>query len=1447
MPQDDQKHDLEQDIVRDNDNANTNAANAANVEDAKTSSAFDADVIKIVDEELGEEYDMTCTDDLDVVEETYEYIDNDAVYQFTDEQIALALLDILSFDDRNVVAHKSFWNQRVREFLQVLKRQENMNTDDETSWLTHPFVIPVVKARKVIVENDAVDTNDRYTIPLSQLLSERVRLNTTSTEPFTKMLPKLVKLERIWKQLNDDSLFSKSLTIAKAMPAYVYGHDNSLQRVCLDVGDVVDIVGFVFVKHPNDTIDTFVTSDYLKSLASLNIHDSITFIHQTNDNTFGGKVIAKNNDDVVCEIKRGQDTENVVVSLQNPWDNDVMLYPNSYDGFKWTKNSYMDSNVFVTIPPNAALAVFNKFIPTFWDVVRIGRISQSPLNLAIYEELFLQWGLDINSINSKAWNLLREYIQRHVQNLKHQRKKKGITIAPLEANVKELSESCVLDFDKYSDALREYPVYKFANTFVDSARHRIKYLSLQQDDGLYFVTCLIDVLCDKMYDVVNEQKTKYEKELNELASKMERLSAVRKQCTDYTPVVKKTYSDVSALESDNFKPLDGIKVGDYAMCNHHIYRRVSTSDGVQFWSKSIDNGVGTDQCNEKGDIPAFDELQKSDGCVYDDISKLCENKAFLETQNTINNMRERKETIEKLLQFHKLHGGLKQARAQELKDIAVSLHYAAKTRRSDGFVSFDASKDYSHFVGHPDDFQDRYAEAEQGENVFYAVLNPTKDAQDGESSRDKGDTDAGFHELDTNESNTTKAFFINFINYAGIRLARNIIEFVIANVEYYVDVGKLTKDLDRLYKTANQNMEKSLQEILKNNPSQDKQIILKKLRKQRDEQIAKFKKSIKQSHNKNTVLHVCALYVLVVQANITSIEIATTFQGCEKKFSLEGFPLNNNEKSLISYLACVVKGLATPNDPLLSTFADMTIPVIAHEIREVTTKVLLHKTDMASEIQAMSVLHANQQNKERKIQSTEWTGFKPNMKIGALPQHVPYYARYLQNFYNFHQSPEHRIEKITRRFTFTKSFEDAGHFKELERKYQDTIIKVGEGVYRRGKRSPTKMDLFEEKEIVQHHKSILFDKTIDVKLRENQKGNVNANVIANVDIPLRTTMQQCVDNKSEQWWNDFTDKIHGYLDDYTRVADEMGLNNSETMTKCAEYLLFHEKKQTDLNRPHQTLRVLMAFEQFLTDTIKTLMSKITNNWVSDFKLLNQKYKKMDIKDDIVEVQQDDDLQSLVAKLKSFDPQVQTLWCDSMKSWMKVFTQTFPLMTTQMDNSKRLYMYAFSFLYLLFSIVQTSLGNKVPNPFLQLNVEQIQSRSETKRQFMFAMELNEFFIRRFVKSMNNNTFDTMTINKRNEELREQRKLDIIRRLEKLTDDNRKMALQLQKMNLISWADIGNEENEAPPIEQPVEVDVSERNNINEEAENDELVFKGHDRDEQDNDEYMSDDELIQDEY
>jgi hypothetical protein len=141
---------------------------------------------------------------------------------------------------------------------------------------------------------------------------------------------------------------------------------------------------------------------------------------------------------------------------------------------------------------------------------------------------------------------------------------------------------------------------------------------------------------------------------------------------------------------------------------------------------------------------------------------------------------------------------------------------------------------------------------------------------------------------------------------------------------------------------------------------------------------------------------------------------------------------------------------------------------------------------------------------------------------------------------------------------------------------------------------------------------------------------------------------------------------------------------------------------------------------------------------------------------------------------------------------------------------------------MFDISNISRFNTIQDPILKGKLNVIRS-------------ICQLCLSKFIKTMNNNTFDVATAKMKNEALREIGKQDIINRLDKLSDEDRKMALKLQKMNLLEWSDIpeganvidddDDDEVLAGVYGDPIPNAVGKTD----EEENDEMNFKGRDGD------------------
>lgn len=1337
----------------------------------------------IVNDETGDELLMECGEDLEPLEVPIEFIDHDGPIQYTDDQMVFQLLNILSYNDKDVLANKSFWNRRVREFVQVVKK-------DHVSLQDNPFLFPIIDAGFIHVGNDASDEDEdedeaadtEYTtVAMSKLLDRRTYL-THSNESYSTVLPKLIKLERIWENRESMGVLHK----AKADgDAYIY-QGQKLRRVHVFKNDTMHIVGYLYMPSTGATNTVaFDLNEYVKSLTQLSIDDLVDVVDVTG-HVKHGKVTQVQSDENKVIIMLDDESQ-IQISMQAIWTNDVFVYNQLSDGLRFNKSMLKTHNLSVSLFGEAdskrTCHSLLTVLPSVSDVLAFHASEwNSALQLEDFEAVFLKYGLVSESITFADFveiaQILRKNVGNHQVNRSIPRKRRIATVFS--------SHSDILDFDKHQDIVSQYMEYKFKTRFNDTEYHRMKHLFSQGDNGLLFSTCLVAKDLDGTFQYVNKHIKEYEQEALSLGKEMADLKAAsHSDCTTNKPNVVKTYDSLVDLENDNFRDIEGVQIGDYAKVMGTLFKRMKTPDHRQIW---VQDRTVHDRAE------ACDPAQE---CVYDAQKDLCASKDYLIILNKIRNIEERQEVLKRIMHFHSNYGEIKEHQKTVIDGLIQQVH-ATYERRSDYQLHHDDTKDYSQYTGNVNNQDDdRFNQAEQGENVHYAVLrsDPPKAKQ-------------------AIIDNTKRELVEIILDSFGIALDDAATDWIKANLEFYHEQNHLQQLLQKVRQIVSKQAEKLLTEKL---ADRNNKIAPEKLKamfyQQRDKNIAENIKKIKYDFAKKSVVITTALYVLAVQQKLPAVKITKAFPGCSKQFALEGHPLNDKPKSLLSYLACIIKQISTANDDNLHPFSTMSLNEITLAVREQIDKILVDKPGIVATLKTInSSLDAKLQEEGISQTYEEWASFRPVLRRNKGQEQKSALVDYMNRLFDLSKDSMNMYIRLSKDLVAISQYLSDTQFKRLytQIKKEKLVSIPGHGFYTKATREPYD-DLFAKKEITPYSRS----------KRITTESHHSEHAVKRIfdDEDLNTALASF---KDDAYWNVFPETVSGRLQ---QLLSQLDMEDSQLAKDLAAVMYSFDEART-LSRRN-------AYRYFLFGELKTLLGKFTNNWVSDYLWL-QKLPQLDKKkDEMKRVEEilnlDTELADLSIKFVHMPQNIRAALVDVARRICSDLLESYePYTQTDCSStSAQREIYVFDHVHVL----------------IWERLWAVQDDHENASSVL--TDFIVYLMKHFVNVVKSNTFESKYITRKHEELRESRKNDTLRNLEKLSPEAKEAVLALRNLGLLEWTDLKDHvENDEPEPKAKIDPDqdIMQLHNREEEAENNQMQYRGENAEDHDDGDIHDEDDI-----
>lgn len=1393
----------------------------------------------VVNEETGENFIMECGDDLDPLEQSDEYIDYDNPIQFTDDQMSYNLVNILSYNDKNVLKNKELWFRRAREFIQLSKTIQSyqcLNTK----------LFPIIKANKqVIVDNDTYNEieNDRDleqeyaesfldVTKLEDVLQRRMLLSKTQ-ESYTTYTSKAIFAERIWIDSDNkyETNFATRISIEKDTCGYI-GLVDVLRPVklfgkssCGYTGDIVNVLGFVFTVHDSThNLCKFNTNKYINDLSLLQNGDHVKVVYNTSSRIENG--IVKNVSAFEIDIEQSDQTILKIFKGVKVYLNDVFVYHHSKEENElFSKYIFKHSNVLFTLLDGDIMLekTFQMILPSMKEVLTLYD-SDEFCSIHDISCILEKFGFSLDRLTEDA---LSEIRHKMTNNTLKQISKSSTTGVRKKVYRKEFSSTySVLNFDKHSSKFSTYEHgYMFKNNFNDTDYHRISYVFSEGDAGLLYNTQLLSEDVENIFLFVQKNKQHIENELQSVEKAQNDLQSILKKmdCKSFIPQVKKTYKDINVLEKDNFKVIEGVIPGDFAelITNNTkiLYQRhriENNKEQQEFWVKHKEYKT----CNESNNIPNHQEFL-TQKCTYDDRTTLCSTKEYYVAMNKSEQLNKRKTILKRLESLYKKYDIVKHNLTTDIELMKQSISIPRQKSQHVSGIVYEDKVDYTDFVGNPEeDDEDRMGKAEQGEGIVYKIMKP-------DENEDEPNGLSSWLKMRTQEDNknTKKTLVESLVNQLGIELDDDETKYILRNQEYYYNENKLHNDIVLMKKKLIDSTAAVIKKDISNNPKLIKAITDKR-NKERDVKISSNTQILKRAYNKNVVSFISAMFIILVQMKLPNIIIKTAYPSCMKQFGLQGPPLNKSEKSLVKYISCVIKEISIPKDEVFDVFTNMTIEQIQQALLEQINKIISDKQDILHKLEETE-LGINVPKIKITHEYGEWIGYRPCLHLDHIKNNnTSDVVKYITMIMEMSRTQD-SILQLAPDSTFISSFMKNENFNNLFKVLNvknEFDNKKGFGYYQLNKKRQID-DLFTSKPI--ELKTI--EKIVKMRSEEHTPQINNA------------TLKEAIQDKinDDIFWDAFPNRIEELFVNYWSK-----FNMSQDLKDDVSRLLLSIDET-------KALKIKNALKCIVFDDIKTQLGKLIHNWTVDeiwLKMLPQldkskrEYEK--VKDIMISC--NSKIYDIAEKIKidsSFLADLQSIII-SLTGDILNDSGIYNIKTTNpVDIKKNIYVYDYILLTVLYSMLQKILPNE-GDMFDIDHVPKVENIDDPilKNRLKTVFEIGEFLISTTINKIKRNIFDTKDIMRKNELLREGRKNDTISRLDKLTTEERKMTLELQKLQIISWADIPehvgdeamNDLNDNKVNKHEREEDMYDLMNEQEEQENFSVIFKGRDGDENGND-------------
>jgi hypothetical protein len=1265
---------------------------------------------------------LTCGEDLEPIEEVIEYIDDDYILNFSNEETKIQLIDILSYNDPHPEKNKFLWNKRALLYEKLIRPMICNNH----------FIIPVIECKDVCIikkeQEKLLKTVEDETVvytTMQNVLQKRQQL-IKSKESETTMVKKLKNQERLWV-VNSDLTDVHYIKTNIENDTYAFAKSN--KTIYLFRDDEVHIIGYGYIRPNIKKTIIFDTNKYIKFVKSLKKDDDVVLLFNADGRKIQGKVFYIKDENKYVFIHK---LKQYNFYLDRINESEFFLsHPDKFD-VEYCKYALLKKNIVFHLLPddNDGRKTFQMFLPNTRELIQYEK-DLNFLNRYVFEKYIREKysicddvKTYIDTLNDTVQNHIDKYIKFENKNhAKSQQKKRFFHDF--------VSSYHLLDFEHFA-----LP-YPFRNNYNDTEYHRMKYITSSYDYGASYYIKVFREELDVYYKYVSKNKHSIVKELEKTKSLLEQNNASFGKCELNIPNLKKTYKTLKDLEKDNFIDLSDVSIGDYALLDiegttKKYYKRHVIENNKNRLSVWIyDRDISLNLCQEK--------IKDNQICTYDKADDLCKDKEYYRIQNKLHHLEIRKHLLEKWMNFMNSFETVKSDLAKDDENNKL-LYLQNKMTLPSSHMTFDDKIDHSDFIGIEDDTRIHFDEVDS--NMIYSAL-PTDTNQRNHNSKEIHMIDrfillSGFDISDNDRTLMTKIYNYYFSDSLETKLKK-------LEREHDKNIKEELKKIEKKQKEALSKIDEKNRDELKR---KNKQILEQKKREFEKRKKTELEiESLKERENFyiNMISIIIAILTIIIQKNIPNVKIVSPSVSCSKVFSIEGHPINNNEKSLIKYLICVFKEKLSSTNPMYSVLT-------SNKKLELTVKSKIDKL-----LQKRQYLKTTIEENQTKLEQFKkqihkfnheipWITYKPvyqHTTTIRIRNSIPFFISELLN----KQCTEyHALQNIHDGFMnyLLEINKDLSQIYKNVRKDQE-VQKV----------------LIQGKIIInsirEPNTNLFLEKPIEIN---NYKKIKNMQVLEDENKTYPDFIRPLTD--SDYWENLPNILIERLNNLFHKLNIDVNIYNE------IERLLFRNQEQI--------LKTRNSYMLILENSVVSDFSKISNNWYVDedwtnqFKYMKKRRSEKDRIKNILEKHQD--LLTLIEEIHENKPYVEHL--TTIKIEIPKYLSRLSRNNQEIMNMIMIYNHIFiEFLYKLVKNEREDLYN-----LDEVNTDENQ----------LATKIIRYMCQMVITKLKVNIYDSLYLSRVNEELRETVKEGIIGKLDKLTDEERKAFLQMQKKGIVTWKNI-----------------------------------------------------------
>jgi hypothetical protein len=932
-----------------------------------------------------------------------EELNINVIEEILDENTALYLNhDQISTEITSLLINKYKWNNLRRKtnlYLKILN--ENSTT------INYDMLKPIIKVNKIISYDSFKPDNiyspdiewDKDHFVIGELLTEFIKkynlLNTDVANPYLQTSIKLYEFYKPFSTISNRNLYNisfdtdayrHSLIDKGSCMQYNGNYDLEIIRLIKNINDVydgdkIDLFGFYNKINNKDEYEIFDIDNYINSLKQFKVNDSIilyfndfAFFNNKIIETINGTISECTDKYILISLEKEIKFKNIMTKILYYYIN---RFTNPYFIYATTSNQIYHKSKLITTNIAFKIRVSKqiKYITpnTINELVYINRHNIS--NIYNLEDL-------------KTLNIPADLLNNLLLSIIYNKKFKKVDV--------KLS-----DFNHGNVYINNIKILKhithFKTTYIDTYLNRFIYLINNTNYGYKELLTIIKNNLSNLLKFIDKKK---------LQQKLDNQEEIKKIKPSQKGVISKEYDSLEELEEDNNKEIffdkkydktlyhlknlklsalksklaeldvddidyeitsineseRKVRIGDYALLNPKnecktipqkqitfVRRLVS---GEEMWIKML--SVPFPTCNNK--LEKYEDLVKDETLILDPFDLICKkNKDFKKNIQYLKLVNENK-YISDIIDFVDNYDSIEKDIKEELEfynylpeDIYTHRHlYHIITH-------YEYDTGYEDFLGSQEtDINELYNKTEFGENrtILYK--------KNIVANMDNSDIlETLTHLCDINLSDIHIKYILESVN---LKFPKKITD-ILDDIKKAIDKQKIT--------------------LLKDVTEEGKKKIVERI-----EVLLKNKEiEAKQKYYKDVILHITTLLILVLIAQYPTLLIKQIYPRCLQYFSYIGYPLVNDiNKSLTKYFACILVNIGSPNDLKFGIFNNMKVDEVEILLKKITDELLELKTDLKKfiDLNKNNLLKKQHVIKDNSKYNTLNTFFKPSFEFNNL-------------------------------------------------------------------------------------------------------------------------------------------------------------------------------------------------------------------------------------------------------------------------------------------------------------------------------------------------------------------------------------------------------------------------------------------------------------------------------